>query len=225
MKIKILCSLLTAALVLSITGCGEQKQPEKQESDSVEKAGLESKIEEGWNEKEKCFVRIVRVPEDEKKPSLSTPRYQLEGMILALREFGSFIQGSVVPAEKGEIKMVSAHTFGSLQLKIVQEASTDNSHSFETFRRKTAITRGEEQLYLLEEDDTTKLTHRGKLLYSCSCRGNDIQIQDNVTEQDVNLFKSEMEANGLKISLIGCEKDEGLVRMAFSIQLQTSGKQ
>jgi len=228
MKIKYLCSLLTAALVLSAVGCGEQKQPEKQESDAAEKPGLESKIEEGWNPEKKCFGCIIGVPGSEKNQSKSMPRFQLEGMLQALGKFGKYLQDVIVPTEKGKIKTVSTLTFGSLQLK------TEDEKIDSILRTKISITRGEEQLYFLEEkidkEKEVSITHRGKLLYSRSGRekrdgGLDIiQEQNNVTARDVDLFKSEMEANGLKISMIDYEADDGFIQMAFSIQL-LSGKQ
>lgn len=213
--------ILLAGLLLSVTGCGEQKQPDSNAKKQIksqlkpkERLTLEDALKQkfdikpGWDAGKKRFIAISGVVGTYKnesdysitllhngqitRPDLPT---ELQGAILSLGEFAAFIQETITE-KNGIATSQSSATFGQLKVKV--ERTLDNKADKDTIRIE--ILRGKEQLFLLNDI------------------GGKISVQHKLAAPDINLFKSLLASNGLKYTLLGWSKENGVIRMAYSFQ-------
>ena len=221
MKKKVFYSLLIVGLVLVVSGCGEQKSTDpkakgqtKKQLKPKKRLTLEDALKQkfdvnpGWDAGKKRFIVVSQIEGNPKNKSnysitllhngqITRPDFQaeLQGAVLALGEFAAFIQQTITNQEGISISQ-SLVSVGQLKVK----AETTVSQKTDKYTNRIEISRGKEQLFLLNEIE-------GK-----------ISFQYKLAAPDINLFKSLLASNGLKYTLIGWSEEHGIIRMAYSFK-------
>ena len=228
MKANYWCALLAgllAGLVLVVSGCGEQKSTDPKTKEQTKQklkpkkcltleGALKQKfnVEPGWDAGKKRFIAVSGVkgkPNNESNYSITLlhngqiarPDFptELQGAVLALGEFAALIQEKITDKDGISISQSSV-SIGQLKVNV----ETTLSEKTEKYTRRIGISRGKEQLFLLNKVEEK------------------ISFQYTPAVSDINLFKSLLASNGLKYTLIGWSEENGSVRMAYSFkQLET----